>query len=185
MCKRSTSIIVAGLTLGGLLFIGSPAGAQSVYNLDQREDRQQQRIQQGVDSGALTPGEARRLEGEQARIQATEDRMRADGHLSPRERERLSQMQNRASRDIDRLKHNDRTAEGWGGQNYHGWGEHYNSGWDGNLAGVAMPMTPGWTAGRTVSNIVSSRGFTPGPWPLERPGILKENRAASRPPRTA
>ena len=55
MCKRSTSIIVAGLTLGGLLFIGSPAGAQSVYNLDQREDRQQQRIQQGVDSGALTP----------------------------------------------------------------------------------------------------------------------------------
>jgi hypothetical protein len=61
MCKRSTSIIVAGLTLGGLLFIGSPAGAQSVYNLDQREDRQQQRIQQGVDSWALTPGEARHL----------------------------------------------------------------------------------------------------------------------------
>ena len=68
MCKRSTSIMVAGLTLGGLLFIGSPAGAQSVYNLDQREDRQQQRIQQGVDSGALTPGEARRLKGEQALI---------------------------------------------------------------------------------------------------------------------
>ena len=135
MCKRSTSIIVAGLTLGGLLFIGSPAGAQSVYNLDQREDRQQQRIQQGVDSGALTPGEARRLEGEQARIQATEDRMRADGHLSPRERERLSQMENRASGDINRLKHNDRTAEGWGGQNYRGWGEHYNSGWDGNRRG--------------------------------------------------
>ena len=134
MCKRSTSIIVAGLTLGGLLFIGSPAGAQSVYNLDQREDRQQQRIQQGVDSGALTPGEARRLEGEQARIQATEDRMRADGHLSPRERERLSQMENRAGRDIDRLKHNDRTAEGWGGNNYHGWGGHHNSGWDGNPA---------------------------------------------------
>ena len=135
MGKRSTSIIVAGLTMGGLLFIGSPAGAQSVYNLDQREDRQQQRIQQGVDSGALTPGEARRLEGEQARIQATEDRMRADGHLSPRERQRLSQMENRSSRDIDRLKHNDRTAEGWDNGNHYGWGGHHNSGWDGHNPG--------------------------------------------------
>ncbi len=135
MCKRSTSIIVAGLTLGGLLFIGSPAGAQSVYNLDQREDRQQQRIQQGADSGALTPGETRHLEGEEARIQATEDRMGADGHLSPRERERLNQMENKANQDIYRLKHNDRTAEGWGGQNNQGWGEHHNSGWDGNRAG--------------------------------------------------
>ena len=60
--------------------------------------------------------------------------MRADGHLSPR-RERLSQMQNRAGRDMDRLKHNDRTAEGWGGNNYNGWGGHQNSGWDGNGRG--------------------------------------------------
>jgi|GEM_PF-336400 len=136
MCKRNTSIIMAGLTLGGLLLIGSPASAQyNPYNIDQRQDYQQQRIQQGIDSGALTPGEARHLEGEQARIQATEDRMRADGHLSPWERERLNQMENRASRDIDRLKHNDRTAEGWGDHNYQGWGGHYNSGWNGHNPG--------------------------------------------------
>jgi hypothetical protein len=131
MGKRNKIFVMAGLTLGGLLLIGSPAGAQTYYHppSDQREDYQQQRIQQGIDSGALTPGEARYLDKEQARIQATEDRMRADGHLSPWERQRLRQMQNQASRDIYRLDHNGRTAEGWNG-NHDGWGNHWNSGGD-------------------------------------------------------
>lgn len=41
--------------------------------------------------------------------------MKADGNLSPRERARLNQMQNRASRDIYRLNHNNRTTAGGGG----------------------------------------------------------------------
>ena len=114
MLKRSATITVAGLALGSLLLAGSPAAAQSVYapNVDQREAYQQQRIQQGIDSGALTPGETRYLEREQGRIDRAEDRMSADGNLSPRERERLNQMQNRASRDINRLENNNRTAAG-------------------------------------------------------------------------
>jgi hypothetical protein len=129
MGKRHKIFVMAGLTLGGLLLIGSPAGAQTYYHppSDQREYYQQQRIQQGLDSGALTQGEARYLEKEQARIQATEDRMRADGRLSPWERQRLRQMQNQANRDIYRL--DGRTAEGWHG-NHNGWGNHWNSGWD-------------------------------------------------------
>jgi len=138
MSRLSTSTIVAGLTLGGLLLIGSTAGAQPVfnpYNVDQREDYQQDRIQRGIESGALTPGEARHLEKEQGRIQAAEDRMRADGRLSPWERQRLNQMQNQANRDIQRLEHNGRTAEGWDNGSHNGWGGHYNSGWSGGHPG--------------------------------------------------
>jgi hypothetical protein len=128
MCKRSTSIIMAGLTLGGLLLMGSPAGAQSVY--DPNIDQQQQRIQQGADTGALTPGETRHLERQQGHIQATEDHMGADGRLSYRERQRLAEMQERANRNISRLKHNGRTGDDWHGGNYQGWSGHTNSGWD-------------------------------------------------------
>jgi hypothetical protein len=119
--------------------MGSPAGAQSVYdpNVDQREDYQQHRIQHGIHSGALGPGEARYLEREQARIEAVEDRLRADGRLSPRERQRLNHMQNLASRDIYRLDHNGRTAEGWGGGNHYGWG-------NGNHYGWGEHRHPGW-----------------------------------------
>ncbi|MGA9755493.1 MAG: hypothetical protein WBV23_10165 [Desulfobaccales bacterium] len=136
MGKWSASITLAGLALGSLLLRGSPAGAQSVYDphMDQREAYQQQRIQQGIDNGSLTSGEAGRLENEQARIQATEDRMKADGNLSPRERERLSQMQNRASQDINRLENNNRTAGGGGNYPY-GWSGHTNSGWGGQNYG--------------------------------------------------
>ncbi len=98
---------------------------------DRREAYQQQRIQQGIDSGALTRGETRYLEREQGRIDRAEERMAADGNLSPRERQRLNQMQNQASRDIYRLENNHRTA-GWGGNNYNGWSGHTNSGWGGN-----------------------------------------------------
>jgi hypothetical protein len=74
--------------------------------LDRRQQRQQDRIQQGVASGQLTPREARRLQHEQARIRGAEGRMRADGNLSPQERARLNAMQNRSSQDINRLRHN-------------------------------------------------------------------------------
>jgi len=134
MFKWSAGITMVGLALGGLLLTGTPAAAQSAYgpNIDQREAYQQQRIQRGIDSGALTPGETRYLEREQGRIQAAEQRMEADGHLSPWERQRLNQMQNQASRDINRLEHNNRTAAGWGGNNHQGWSGHTNSGWRGN-----------------------------------------------------
>ncbi len=125
MFKQSASITVAGLTLGGLLMAGSPAGAQIVNApyIEQRQDYQEQRIQRGVDSGTLTPGETRYLDREQGRIQNTEDRMQADGNLSTRERGRLNRMENRSSRDIYRLNHNDRTAGGHGGN----WSGHSNT----------------------------------------------------------
>jgi hypothetical protein len=147
MCKRNTSIIMAGLTLGGLLLMGSPAGAQSVYdpNVDQRQDHQQVRIQQGADAGALTPGETQHLERQQGHIQATEDHMTRDGRLSFRERQRLAEMQARANRDIYRHNHNGRTGDDWRGGNHNGWGNHANSGWNnrGNYGGDGRQYA-GW-----------------------------------------
>ena len=74
--------------------------------IDRRQHNQQDRIRQGRASGQLTPQEARRLQMEQGRIRGAEGRMRADGNLSPQERTRLNGMQNRASQDIYRQRHN-------------------------------------------------------------------------------
>ena len=83
------------------------ADAQSV---GQREINQQNRIQQGVASGQLTPGETRHMETREARLTARTDRMRArdDGHLSGRDRASLQRQENRDSRAIYRTKHNGR-----------------------------------------------------------------------------
>lgn len=76
--------------------------------VEKREARQQMRIEQGLRSGQLTPREAARLENGQARVDRAENRVERDGHVSWRERERLSRMQDRQSRHIYRFKHNAR-----------------------------------------------------------------------------
>ncbi|MGP8106917.1 MAG: hypothetical protein ACLQLE_13640 [Desulfobaccales bacterium] len=104
--------MVAAVIMGSLLYGGIPALAQSTNDpgIQAREQRQQQRIQQGIQSGQVTRGEANRLEAQQCRIQGTEDRMKANGNLTGRERAKLTRMQNRASRNIYRKKHNNRTV---------------------------------------------------------------------------
>lgn len=73
--------------------------------VNQRQHHQQQRIQQGVQSGELTRGETRRLQAEQRHIRHEERAYKADGHLTRAERADLRRDQNHASRDIYRQKH--------------------------------------------------------------------------------
>ena len=75
---------------------------------DRRQNRQGARIQQGVKSGELTQGEASRLRQQQRRINRVENRAEADGTVTGAEKARLENMQDRASRNIYRKKHNDR-----------------------------------------------------------------------------
>jgi hypothetical protein len=105
--KTWTKGIVAGL-LAGVVTLGSLPAVAGPYNsiINQVQSEQEQRIQQGLYSGRLTPGEFRRLENQQARIRATEAQMRADGRLTPGEKTQLAQMQARANRDIYCYKHN-------------------------------------------------------------------------------
>jgi hypothetical protein len=96
-----------GLLIGLILLGSLPALAQPYDSkIASRAMDQERRIQEGVLSGQLTPGEFQRLEQEQALIRATEAQMRADGHLSQWERRRLNRMLARSSQNIHDLKHN-------------------------------------------------------------------------------
>ena len=82
-------------------------GAQDI---DARRAWQARRIESGLRSGQLTWREYRYLRYEQRRIATDERRAKADGYVSRSERYRLNRELDQASRDISRLKHNDRVA---------------------------------------------------------------------------
>jgi hypothetical protein len=81
------------------------AFAQGTGEVIQRDVNQQQRIEQGLQSGQLTTREAGKLEGEEARIDKMEKNALKDGKLSPQESARINRAQDQVSRDIYREKH--------------------------------------------------------------------------------
>jgi hypothetical protein len=88
-----------------------PVHAQTATpGIDARQERQQQRIDQGVASGELNQREAARLNRQQDRIQGMEERAKADGVVTNQERRQLNRAQNRASRNIAREKHDRQKA---------------------------------------------------------------------------
>jgi hypothetical protein len=94
-------VIAAGIAL----FASIPAFAQSTPVFDQRQENQERRIDQGVQSGQLTEREAARLDRGQDRLQRIEDRAKADGMVTRQERARLQHAENVQSRHIYREKH--------------------------------------------------------------------------------
>jgi hypothetical protein len=94
-------------TAVGALFSGTVLAQQGTV---QRDVNQQNRIEQGLQSGQLNTKEASKLEGEQARIQREQSRDLKNGNLSPAEKARLTREQNQASRDINRLETNKATG---------------------------------------------------------------------------
>jgi len=74
--------------------------------LNIRDYRQTQRIRQGIRSGEITRPEVRGLKNEQRHIHRAYRMALVDDHLNWRERQRLRKMQDHASRDIYRAKHN-------------------------------------------------------------------------------
>ena len=93
--------MAAALALAAMAGSASAQTAQDV----QRNVNQQQRIEQGLQSGALTTQEAGRLEREEAQVSRDQPRALRDGSISPAEQRRLGAEQNRVSRDIAREKH--------------------------------------------------------------------------------
>lgn len=89
----------ATLLLGGVAFAGP---------IQDRMFRQDQRIDAGAASGALTARETQRLDTQQDAIAGMRKSALADGRIEPREARRITAAQDRASRDIYRLKHNGR-----------------------------------------------------------------------------
>lgn len=97
-----TLVSAAALTL---FAAGAFAQAASTPKVDKRQDRQEARIQQGAASGSLTPREQRRLERQQKSIANAEEKAKADGVVTKKERAHLQHRENKASRDIARQKH--------------------------------------------------------------------------------
>jgi hypothetical protein len=69
-------------------------------NTVQRDVNQQQRIENGLQSGKLTTREAGALEREQSRVDQLQAKDMKDGKLSAAERRQLRNAQNKVSRDI-------------------------------------------------------------------------------------
>jgi hypothetical protein len=104
MNRTAKNLFIATLCL----FTAAPAFAGHRHDrLLDRLDRQQNRIERGIDSGELTRREARTLKKQQRRIHRLAREFYADDHLCKRERRILHKKLNRASDRIYALKHND------------------------------------------------------------------------------
>jgi len=74
----------------------------------QRQRLQQQRIGEGIENGSLTAGEAKHLEGKEAAMnhEVHNFRQANGGTLTPAERAKVNQQQNKESKQIYNKKHN-------------------------------------------------------------------------------
>lgn len=108
MKHRTLLTAVAGSAVAAALLVPAPVSAGTIHN---RQERQQQRIAQGVGSGQLTARETARLEGREAGLDREVHAMRRanGGTLTPSERALVNHQQNRLSRSIYRQKHDGQT----------------------------------------------------------------------------
>src|SRR5262245_19733322 len=88
----------AAVVLRASLVFPALAQTTSTPRIDQRQENQQRRIDQGVKSGQLNKKEAARLEKGQARVQKMEDKAVADGKVTAKERAKIEKAQDRQSR---------------------------------------------------------------------------------------
>jgi hypothetical protein len=97
------------IVLAGSLLLTTAAFAQEVN--DRRVD-QQDRIANGVQSGQLTAGETKSLEGQEANLnrEIRDDRQADGGKLTQQERQQVNGQQNGLSHEIYNDKHNANVA---------------------------------------------------------------------------
>lgn len=101
-------LMVATLFSAAVITQARNMSGQTTPSIDRRERRQSNRIRGGVRSGSLTRREARHLGAQQARVRRHENRAKADGTVTARERASIQRQENRANRNIYRKKHNRR-----------------------------------------------------------------------------
>jgi hypothetical protein len=86
---------------------GRPANP-AMSRVGEREENQQRRIANGVDSGKMTPGETAKTERNEEHInqQVHADRQANGGKLTPAEKKQVNKEQNKTSKEIHRDKTN-------------------------------------------------------------------------------
>jgi cell division septum initiation protein DivIVA len=107
------SAFVKILVAGGLATASLFASAESIAprhhdtarEINERQARQEQRIERGVARGLLTRHEARELRRDQREIRRAEAQALADGRIDWREARRLTAMLDAADARIRELRH--------------------------------------------------------------------------------
>ncbi len=101
--------IALALALG--CAVTAQAQEQAAAVASQRDTDQQERIEQGLQSGQLNTREAGQLERDQQRIDRTQAHdLKQGGALTDQEKAQITREQNRVSRDIYNDKHNATTG---------------------------------------------------------------------------
>src|SRR5882724_730127 len=108
--NQGVAVKFAHTSIAAVLALAFSGAAFAQAGSVQRDANQQQRIEQGLQSGSLNTREAARLEREETKVENDQARAMRDGKLSPAEKARLAREQNNVSRDIYREKHDAQTG---------------------------------------------------------------------------
>lgn len=120
---------------------------RSLYDVNQTQQNQANRINQGVQNGSLTSQEAARLQNQQTQFAAREASMRASGNgLSVQERARLDNQQDRMSQNIYQQK-NDAQGLNPGGPGPGNGSPYNNRGINGDQANQQARINQGIQSG--------------------------------------
>jgi hypothetical protein len=102
------TLVAAALATASLLASAqsiAPRHHDTARDINERQARQEQRIEQGVARGALTRHEARELRQGQREIRRAETQALADGRIDRREARHLTAMLDAADARIRELRH--------------------------------------------------------------------------------
>lgn len=111
MTTLKSIVTTAAAAAATLTIAAAPAFADRI---DARQNRQADRIEQGLRDGSLTRNEAARLRAEQGRIAEMERHAERDGRISAAERARIEAAQRAASRNIYSERHDfENRRHGW------------------------------------------------------------------------
>ena len=95
--------LIATAAFGSSFAASAQANAASTT---QRDVKQEQRIENGLQNGSITTRENAELQREEAHVDRLQARDMKDGSLSPAEKAQLTAAQNKTSRDIRQAKTN-------------------------------------------------------------------------------
>lgn len=93
-------VILSALLMAALPGLAIAAEIDTTKRVDKRQNKQDRRIERGVESGDLKKKEAARLKKGQARVDATEKKAAADGKITRKERKSLDELQDEQNQRI-------------------------------------------------------------------------------------
>ena len=101
------NFLVTALVATAALGTSFAASAQTnAANTTQRDVKQEQRIENGLQNGTITTRENAELQRDEAHVDRLQAKDMKDGSLSPAEKAQLTAAQNKTSRDISKATHN-------------------------------------------------------------------------------